>query len=44
MRTVGRLALAAPFWDDDGKAYLVHSVLGAGPLILHLHAPAAAAG
>jgi beta-xylosidase len=24
-----------PFWDDDGKAYLVHSVLGAGPLILH---------
>jgi beta-xylosidase len=25
----------APFWDDDGQAYLVHSVLGAGPLILH---------
>jgi beta-xylosidase len=24
-----------PFWDDDGKAYLIHSVLGAGPLILH---------
>lgn len=24
-----------PFWDDDGKAYLVHSVTGAGPLILH---------
>jgi beta-xylosidase len=24
-----------PFWDDDGKAYLVHSKLGAGPLILH---------
>ena len=24
-----------PFWDDDGRAYLVHSVLGAGPLILH---------
>lgn len=24
-----------PFWDDDGQAYLVHSVLGAGPLILH---------
>jgi beta-xylosidase len=24
-----------PFWDDEGKAYLVHSVLGAGPLILH---------
>lgn len=24
-----------PFWDDDGRAYLVHSRLGAGPLILH---------
>ena len=24
-----------PFWDDDGKAYLVHSMKGAGPLILH---------
>jgi len=24
-----------PFWDDDGRAYLVHSKLGAGPLILH---------
>ncbi|HEU5078963.1 MAG TPA: family 43 glycosylhydrolase [Opitutaceae bacterium] len=24
-----------PFWDDDGQAYLVHSLKGAGPLILH---------
>ena len=24
-----------PFWDDDGSAYLIHSRLGAGPLILH---------
>lgn len=24
-----------PFWDDDGQAYLIHSVTGAGPLILH---------
>jgi beta-xylosidase len=24
-----------PFWDDDGKAYLIHSRVGAGPLILH---------
>ncbi len=24
-----------PFWDDDGNAYLVHSKLRAGPLILH---------
>jgi beta-xylosidase len=28
-----------PFWDDDGKAYLVHSRTGAGPLILHRMAP-----
>ncbi len=24
-----------PFWDNDGQAYLVHSRVGAGPLILH---------
>jgi len=24
-----------PFWDEDGKAYLVHSVHGAGPIIIH---------
>jgi beta-xylosidase len=24
-----------PFWDEDGKAYLIHSRVGAGPLILH---------
>ena len=24
-----------PFWDDDGKAYLIHSMTGARPLILH---------
>ncbi len=28
-----------PFWDDDGKAYLVHSHVGAGPLILHRMSP-----
>jgi beta-xylosidase len=28
-----------PFWDDDGKAYLVHSRKGAGPLILHRLSP-----
>jgi beta-xylosidase len=28
-----------PFWDDDGKAYLVHSKKGAGPLILHRMSP-----
>jgi beta-xylosidase len=24
-----------PFWDDNGKAYLGHSRLGAGPIIIH---------
>ena len=24
-----------PFWDADGQAYLGHSVLGAGPIIIH---------
>lgn len=28
-----------PLWDDDGKAYLIHSRLHAGPLILHRMSP-----
>jgi len=28
-----------PFWDDDGSAWLIHSVTGAGPLILHRMSP-----
>lgn len=28
-----------PFWDSDGKAYLIHSRVGAGPLILHRLSP-----
>lgn len=24
-----------PFWDEDGQAWLVHSRVGAGPLVLH---------
>ena len=28
-----------PFWDDDGNAYLIHSMKGAGPLIIHRMAP-----
>jgi beta-xylosidase len=24
-----------PFWDEDGKAYLGHSLWGAGPIIIH---------
>ena len=28
-----------PFWDDDGKAYLIHGKVGAGPLVLHRLSP-----
>lgn len=28
-----------PFWDDDGTAWLIHSKVGAGPLILHRLSP-----
>ncbi|MFN8207463.1 MAG: glycoside hydrolase 43 family protein [Bacteroidales bacterium] len=28
-----------PFWDDDGKAYLGHSLKGAGPIIIHRMSP-----
>ncbi len=28
-----------PFWDEDGTAWLVHSRVGAGPLILHRMRP-----
>lgn len=28
-----------PFWDDDGSAWLIHSKVGAGPLILHRMSP-----
>jgi beta-xylosidase len=35
VKTVDRWEDPCPFWDDDGQAYLVHSVYGAGPLILH---------
>lgn len=30
-----RLEDPCPFWDDDGQAYLIHSRVGAGPLVLH---------
>ncbi len=35
VQTVDQWEDPCPFWDDDGKAYLVHGKLGAGPLILH---------
>ena len=28
-----------PFWDEDGQAYLGHSLKGAGPIILHKMSP-----
>ncbi|MDR2087646.1 MAG: glycoside hydrolase 43 family protein [Dysgonamonadaceae bacterium] len=28
-----------PFWDEDGNAYLGHSVYGAGPIIIHKMSP-----
>lgn len=28
-----------PFWDEDGQAYLGHSLVGAGPIILHRMSP-----
>lgn len=28
-----------PFWDEDGRAYLGHSTVGAGPIILHRMSP-----
>ena len=28
-----------PYWDEDGNAWLLHSLLGAGPLILHRMTP-----
>ncbi len=28
-----------PFWDDDGTAYLGHSLRGAGPIIVHKMSP-----
>jgi beta-xylosidase len=35
VKAITRWEDPCPFWDDDGKAYLIHSHVGAGPLILH---------
>jgi beta-xylosidase len=35
VKSVPRWEDPCPFWDDDGQAYLIHSQVGAGPLILH---------
>ena len=37
VKVIGQAGLEdpCPFWDEDGQAWLVHSRVGAGPLILH---------
>jgi len=39
VKAVERWEDPCPFWDDDGKTYLIHSLKGAGPLILHRMSP-----
>ncbi len=41
VKLIGQAGLEdpCPFWDDDGRAYLVHSRVGAGPLVLHEMSP-----
>ena len=39
VKTIDRWEDPCPFWDDDGRAYLVHGRVGAGPLILHQMSP-----
>ena len=35
IKKVGGWEDPCPFWDDNGQAYLGHSRLGAGPIIIH---------
>ncbi len=35
VKRVERWEDPCPFWDEDGNAYLGHSVWGAGPIIIH---------
>ena len=39
VKAVDRWEDPCPFWDEDGNAYLGHSVLGAGPIIIHRMSP-----
>jgi beta-xylosidase len=39
VKAVERWEDPCPFWDDDGQAYLVHSLRGAGPIIIHKMSP-----
>ncbi len=35
VKAIARWEDPCPFWDDDGQAYLVHSMEGSGPIILN---------
>jgi beta-xylosidase len=35
VKAIARWEDPCPFWDEDGKAYLGHSLKGAGPIIIH---------
>lgn len=39
VKAVERWEDPCPFWDEDGRAYLIHSLKGAGPLILNRMSP-----
>lgn len=39
VKQVPRWEDPAPLWDDDGQAYLGHSLKGAGPIIIHKLSP-----
>lgn len=39
VKAIARWEDPCPFWDEDGQAYLGHSLKGAGPIILHKMSP-----
>lgn len=39
VKSIARWEDPCPFWDEDGQAYLGHSLKGAGPIILHRMSP-----
>ena len=39
VKSVARWEDPCPFWDEDGNAYLGHSLKGAGPIIIHRMSP-----
>ena len=39
VKSIPRWEDPCPFWDEDGQAYLGHSLKGAGPIILHRMSP-----